>query len=151
VDETDAQIYAARPAEFDRLLAKQRDAESRADGILDPVPGITTYGLVSVPWSVRNEVFSMEIPDPAQAGRRQRVWFVPPPFDRQDPPIPLWRQIGPGGHSDPLNNEFTMQETLSPTALLFGALLGTDWRPPQSLLQREPTPRERLGDWLYPP
>jgi endoglucanase len=128
-----------------------QDAESRADGLADPIPGLTPYGVVSVPRHVQREVYGMDVPEAADPSTTHRIWFLPHPFDRIDPPIPLWRQVGPSGRSDPLNNEFTVQETLSPTALLFGALMDTGWRPSPALMGREPVPRDKLGGWLYPP
>lgn len=128
-----------------------QDAETRSDGLADPVPGLTPYGVVSVPRHVQQEVYGLDVPDERDREKSTRLWFLPPPFDRLDPPIPLWRQVGPSGKHDPLNNEFTVQETLSPTAFLFGALMEPGWMPPTALLRREPVPREELGSWLYPP
>jgi len=128
-----------------------QDAETRADGLADPVPGLTPYGVISVPRHVQQDVYGMDVPDEVDTKLTHRIWYLPPPFDQFDPPIPLWRQVGPSGRVDPLNNEFTIQETLSPTALLFGALMGAGWRPSQDLIDRQPLPRERLGGWLYPP
>jgi len=129
-----------------------QDAETRSDGLADPVPGLTPYGIVSVPRHVQQDVYGMDIPDTADTKLIHRIWFLPPPFNQFDPPIPLWRRVGPSGRVDPLNNEFTVQETLSPVVLLFGALLDDKgWKPSQPLIAREPLPRSQLRGWLYPP
>lgn len=125
-----------------------QDAESRADGILDPVPGITPYGVISVPMGAREHVYSMTVGSPA--GRKQ-VYFLPPPFDVLNPQIPLWRQYGPNGGHDPLNNEFTVQETMSPLVVLFGALLGPHWQPSDEIKRREPKSREAQGGYFWLP
>ena len=128
-----------------------QDAETRSDCLADPVPGLTPYGVVSVPRNVQQNVYGMDIPGEDDTKMTQRLWFLPQPFNQFDPPIPLWRRVGPSGRADPLNNEFTMQETIGPTALLFGALMVSGWKPSQAMINREPLPRERMGGWLYPP
>ncbi len=123
-----------------------QDAESRADEFLDPVPGITPYGIVSVPFGEREHVYSMEVSP--QSGR---VYCLPSPFDVQNPPIPVWRQYGPNGRHDPLNNEFTLQETLSPLVLLFGTFLGPEWRPSKELKHHQPKRREAMNGYFWLP
>ncbi|MEI8139610.1 MAG: glycoside hydrolase family 9 protein [bacterium] len=125
-----------------------QDAESRADGLLEPVPGITPYGIVSVPAGERNHVYSMTV-GTSQASHPD--YFLPPPFDVPKPPIPLWRQYGPNGWHDPLNNEFTLQETLSPLVLLFGSLLGPGWQPSEELKNRVPKSRSEMNGYFWLP
>lgn len=115
-----------------------QDAETRADGLFEPVPGLTPYGIISIPFTTFSQVYHMTIPPEKALKAATTVSFLPPPFDGEHPPIPLWRQIGPSSRSDPLNNEFTMQETLSPAVLLFGSLLAPGWLPDASLKGRKP-------------
>lgn len=48
----------------------------------------------------------------------------------------------PGAAVD--QNEFTVNETVSPLALLFGALTSENWTPPQALINRQP--RRSISD-----
>ncbi len=125
-----------------------QDAESREDGLLDPVPGITPYGIISVPAGARDTVYSLP---GTRFGISRPAYFLPPPYDVPNPPIPLWRQYGPNGRHDPLNNEFTVQETMSPAVLLFGALLGEGWLPPAALKSRHPRSRDDLNGYFWLP
>lgn len=113
-----------------------QDAETRADNILEPVPGLTPYGVVSVPRHVESEVYSLiELPGVQNAEKG----------------IPLWRQLGPHDRLDPLNNEFTVHETLSPSVVMFGAYLEPGWMPTKALAGRQPKSREELAGWYRLP
>lgn len=131
-------------------LCAVQDAETRSDPWQDPVPGLTPYGPISVPPSLVEQVYSLK-PSAKTGSDSAPVWVLPPPFNSPQPPIPLWRQYAPSETHDPLNNEFTVNETLGPVTLLFGALLGPDWRPPEDLRRRMPTPRESLNGYFWVP
>lgn len=121
-----------------------QDAETRADGLFEPVPGLTPYGIISIPHGVMMQVYHMTLASEAKGGPSTQVSFLPPPYDGERPPIPLWRQTGPSSKNDPLNNEFTMQETLSPALFMFALLLDPGWMPDEALKQRHPRSAEEL-------
>jgi hypothetical protein len=51
-----------------------------------------------------------------------------------------------------LNNEFTVQETLSPAVLMFAALLEPGWMPDEALKNRAPRTPEALAEsWFRIP
>lgn len=131
-----------------------QDAESRADPVHEPVPGITTYGLVTIPFNTLNGVLRWEIADPDQPTQFRTVWFLPPEVRTTpdgDPAIPLWRQLGPSGYSDPLCNEFTVHETMAPVVFLFASFLGPGWMPDPDLLNRQPRLRRDLDGFFWVP
>ena len=75
--------------------------------------------------------------------------FLPAPYDTANPPIPMWRRIGPHSRCDPLNNEFTMQETLSPAVVMFAALMEPGWMPGEELKSRKPRAQNDLMDTWF--
>ena len=80
--------------------------------------------------------------------------FLPPevrPTPGGDPAIPLWRQLGPSGRSDPLCNEFTVHETMAPVAFLFATFLSPGWMPDPELLNRQPRLRRDLDGFFWIP
>ena len=121
-----------------------QDAETRNDAWVEPVPGLTPYGIIIYPYSTLKEVYRMSVPSVEKGGPETVISFLPPPFDQGEPPIPEWRRIGPHSNYDPLCNEFTMQETLSPAVLMFGALLEPGWAPDDALKVRRPRDRQEL-------
>ena len=129
-----------------------QDAETRSDAWFEPVPGLTPYGIIVYPYSTMKEVYHMTIPPEQKGGEEKSISFLPPPFEQDNPPIPEWRRIGPHSNYDPLCNEFTMQETLSPAVLMFGALLEPGWTPDAALKNRQPREAEELLEcWLRLP
>ena len=126
-----------------------QDAETRADGLFEPVPGLTPYGIISVPFSTINDVLRPAIEQKGIGKQAARHAFLPPPFDGEDPPIPLWRRISPHSSLDPLNNEFTVQETLSPAVVMFAALLQPGWMPSGDLKNRKPRSEKDLSDTWF--
>lgn len=129
-----------------------QDKETRADQWLEPVPGLTPYGIIIYPYSTLKEVYHMTIPAEQKGGADRDLCFLPPPYDQAEPPIPEWRRIGPHTSYDPLCNEFTMQETLGPAVLMMGALLEPGWRPDEALKTRTPRDAAHLVDaWFRLP
>ena len=129
-----------------------QDAETRADGIFEPVPGLTSYGIISIPFSTVNEVMTMTVKDPRSSEPERKVSFLPKSFTPDDPELPLWRRISPHSKFDPLNNEFTLHETLSPALLMFASLLEPGWMPSETLKNREPRDANALKtSWFRMP
>jgi len=134
--------------------AAVQDAESRIEPGHEPVPGLTPYGLIMVPYGTINGVLRWELVDPDQKEPRETVWFLPPevragPDDR--PAIPLWRQYGPHGRHDPGCNEFTVNETLAPVAFLLASFMSPGWLPDRALLDRQPRLRRELDGYFWVP
>lgn len=135
-----------------RFPSAVQDAETRADGLFEPVPGLTPYGIISMPHSAVEEVFRIKCANPRTKESAHTVSFLPDGFSGEDPPVPLWRRISPNSRSDPLNNEFTLQETLSPAVLLFAALLEPGWMPDEALKCRTPRSASQLSEmWFRTP
>ena len=65
--------------------------------------------------------------------------------------VPLWRSIGPHGYRDPLCNEFTVQETIGPVALMLGAFLDKGWMPSDPLKNRQPRQRNEMNGFFWAP
>jgi len=144
---------------------------SLSDGIPDPTPGIApytlTFGISMRPFLVVDKghpsvktyftnVALAFIPDKlgrkdiqasldrfekrgeweraASANGRKAIW--------DNFPILRRKVIHPGAAVD--QNEFTINETISPLALLFGALTAEKWMPPEELKHRQP--RRKLED-----
>ena len=129
-----------------------QDVENRNDENFEPVPGLTSYGIISVPFSTVNEVMNMTVKDPRTEEPEKNVSFLPEGFTPRDPEVPLWRRISPHSKYDPLNNEFTLQETLSPAVLMFASLLQPGWMPDEALKNRKPrSPGELTEAWFRIP
>jgi endoglucanase len=129
--------------------ASIQDVETRADGLFEPVSGLTPYGIISMPFSTVNEVLRPMIEPQEKGGDKTPHAFLPAPYDTANPPIPMWRRIGPHSRCDPLNNEFTMQETLSPAVVMFAALLEPGWMPGEELKSRKPRAQKDLMDTWF--
>lgn len=121
-----------------------QDMETRSDEWFEPVPGLTPYGIIIYPYSTLKDVYRMSVPSEVKGEPDREMSFLPPPFDKGEPPIPEWRRIGPQSSQDPLCNEFTMQETLSPAVLMFASLLDPGWMPDAALKNRIPRDRDEL-------
>jgi endoglucanase len=129
-----------------------QDVETRSDDNFEPVPGLTPYGIISVPFSTVNEVMNMTVKDPRSQEPEKTISFLPEGFTPTDPEVPLWRRISPHSKYDPLNNEFTLQETLSPAVLMFASLLQPGWMPSEDLKKRGPRNAAELTEsWFRIP
>lgn len=116
-------------------------AVSQHDGIADPVPGITIYGITG-------GMFGM---------LRDTVWRSPggvlsnSPVDFKVSDVPLWRRWS----SHPIYNtaqcEFTIQESISSNLFCAAALLPAGWKPTAALKNRRPRPKSHLYGTYYLP
>ena len=133
----------------DQFPPSIQDAETRADGLFEPVPGLTPYGIISMPFSTLNEALRPTIEPQEKGGEKSVHAFLPAPYDTANPPIPMWRRIGPHSRMDPLNNEFTLQETLSPAVVMFAALMEPGWMPDEALKSRRPREQKDLMETWF--
>lgn len=115
---------------------------SELDGIADPVPGITVYGITDTIYpTLRNTVWR----SPGGVLGAGLIDFKIPEE------VPLWRRWS----THPIYNtgqcEFTVQETMSPTLFCSAMLLSSGWKPTAALKNRQPRPAEFLyGNWFLP-
>lgn len=116
---------------------------SEKDGIDDPVPGLTLYGIDGGPINhlVRNNAWSC----PANPANTASAVFY------NDPMTPLYRRWIAHPTGNPGQDEFTIWETMSATTFCCGMLLPDGWTPPASLKQRRPRNKDSLfGYWYLP-
>ena len=128
-----------------------QDMESRADKIDEPVPGITTYGIVGVPYGVRTNVYSMDVGAVQNEKESHKIFFLSEGLKTDKPEVPLWRQLGPHSSINPECNEFTVHETMGQTVLMLGAFLGEGWMPDKSLKERKPKTYGQLEGFFWLP
>lgn len=128
-----------------------QDAETRRDGIVDPVPGLTSYGVVDIPNTFINEGYNINVPDIETGNTLYTVCLLPESMNPEHPNIPHWRRIAPSGWVDPICNEFTVPQTTGPVALVLGAFLGNGWIPDDSLKQRIPKSNDKREGYLWMP
>ena len=114
---------------------------SMTDGIADPVPGITIYGITGAMYSAL----------------RNTVWRSPAGVDTKDlidfkvPEVPLWRRWSCHPTLNVGQCEFTVHETISSTIFCSALLLSPGWTPPETLLSRLPRPSSALYGTYYLP
>jgi endoglucanase len=122
--------------------------ESEEDGVLDPVPGITLYGVTGgIPRGALSNGLHL--------GRFEGARFV---VDKKLNPdaaapdrIPLWRRFFMDYHDYPPMQEFTVGETISPCVLACGVLMGKGWKPSERLKAMRPREEKHLfGLWPTP-
>lgn len=117
---------------------------SELDGIVDPVPGITIYGITGGPiyHQFRNEVWASPDGDAS-------VDFVSHESHRNPP---LWRRWMVHPHVNVAQNEFTIHETMAATVFTTAVLMADDWSPETSpVLKDAPRrPDQLFGQWYLP-
>ncbi|HYE05933.1 MAG TPA: glycoside hydrolase family 9 protein [Planctomycetota bacterium] len=130
--------------------------ESEEDGIVDPVPGITVYGVTGgIPMGARRAGFNLMAWD-GQAKtwstlRRLQPDYVAVRDDDLCPHIPYWRGWVMDYHDAPEMQEYTVNETISPCVLAYAALLEPGWMPGPTLTGMKPRdPRFIVGLWPTP-
>ncbi len=119
-------------------------ANSQDDGIVDPVPGITIYGVTGGPamhYRGRELVWENRTPE------GETVSFIKAE-NRQAPFYRCW-SIHP--HTNTGQCEFTVHETMSAMAFTTALLLPEGWQPDSSLKTRGPRREDLLfGYWPLP-
>lgn len=114
---------------------------SMTDGIADPVPGITIYGINGAMYSaLRNTVWR----SPVGKGAKDFVDF-------KVPEVPVWRRWSCHPTLNVAQCEFTIQETMSSTIFCSALLLSPGWTPTEADLFRKPRTKDALfGTWYLP-
>jgi endoglucanase len=114
---------------------------SETDAIMDPVPGITVYGITDgISQVLRQNAWQ----SPKDATRKEFVAFV-------EPEVPLWRRWSSHPTMNTPQCEFTIQETMSSTIFCCSQLLGEAWMPTAELKESQPAKKELLfGYWYLP-
>ncbi len=119
-------------------------ANSERDGLMDPVPGITIYGIGGGPaMHYRGREFIWESKGPDD----KPVSFI----QKANTSVPFYRCWSAHPHVNVAQCEFTVHETCA--ALLFSTavLMEKGWSPSESLKQRGPRQEQYLfGYWPLP-
>ena len=111
---------------------------SQMDNILDPVPGITVYGITGGSY----------------AELRNTVWRSPSPngsVDLKIPTLPIWRTWSAHPTLNVKQCEFTIQETMSSMIFASSFFLTNDWMPSLELKSTKPKPLSELHGYYYLP
>jgi len=117
-------------------------AVSNDDGIPDPVPGITIFGINGgTSYYVTHELWSGKKLDGSL------ISFIHP----KNKAVPLWRRWMCHPYNDPGQNEFTIYQTISPTMFTAAMLMSEDWMPNDALKNKQPTPLQDLTGYWYLP
>jgi endoglucanase len=119
-------------------------ANSENDGIMDPVPGITIYGITGGMYSqLRNAVWR----SPTADGATEYVSFM----SEANMSVPLWRRWSCHPHLNVGQCEFTVHETMASTIFACAMLMPQGWMPSEALKGRRPRAEEFLfGYWYLP-
>jgi len=129
-------IGAAYPAVF-------QHAVSELDGIDDPVPGLTLYGLDGAPMNyvLRDQVWKS--PDNPSV-TSSTTFFT-------DPAVPFYRRWMAHPTLNVGQCEFTIHETVSATIFSCAMLAPDGWTPSTALKERKPRNKKSLyGYWYLP-
>jgi hypothetical protein len=136
-----------------------------ADGLADPVPGITIYGYNSgIPWQTRNSVYGLfSDPSPGMQFNGTAIAQLPPPWN--DPGLepaaignilyaglPLYRNlINLEAYNVP-QMEFDVTMTVGAATAVLGSLMKPGWMPSEALIHRQPKSAAELQDaiWFQP-
>ncbi len=116
---------------------------SELDGILDPVPGLTVYGINGGP--------------ALHPQGRDWIWNCPGKdgpvafLKSENRDIPFYRRWAAHPRLNTAQCEFTIHETTASTIFSTAVLLGAGWQPDPSLRERGPRREEYLfGSWPLP-
>lgn len=117
---------------------------SETDGIMDPVPGITIYGINGGPamhYRGRDFAWDSKTPD------GQAVAFL----KAENRTVPFFRGWSAHPHVNVGQCEFTVHETMASTVFSTAVLLGQGWIPGDELKKRGPRQEDLLfGYWPMP-
>jgi endoglucanase len=115
---------------------------SQTDGIPDPIPGITIYGINGgMYYKLRDFVW------------RSPGGVLPSNFVEFKTPaeVPLWRRWSCHPTANTAQCEYTIHETISATIVCAALLLSPGWKPSPELKARKPRPVDTLhGLWYLP-
>lgn len=117
-------------------------SNSRDDGIVDPIPGITIYGTTgSFPDQFRDFLWQTRKADGSfQVFMKKENWN-----------LPLWRRWTPHPYYNVPQNEFTIHETMASGIFCYAMLLPDGWMPSDQLKNRKPRQNDLLfGYWYLP-
>ncbi len=71
--------------------------------------------------------------------------------EAKTPSIPYWRRFVQDYHDNPPMQEYSVWETISPTVLVYGVLMGEGWMPSDKLKNMQPRDEKYLfGLWMTP-
>jgi endoglucanase len=117
---------------------------SETDGIMDPVPGLTVYGVTGGSYpDLRNAAWR----SPKAAGSQEYVDFV----RKADWERPVFRQWSCHPWYNTAQCEFTVHETMASTIFTCALLMSEGWAPTDELKRRQPRAEEWLfGYWYLP-
>lgn len=117
---------------------------SEDDGIVDPVPGITLYGITGGPiyHQFRETVWQAQVDG-------ESVSFLSHESQRTPP---LWRRFMVHPRVATAQNEFTIHETMAGTVFTMAVLLDEGWSPDDSpVVKTSPrNPDQLFGYWYLP-
>lgn len=117
---------------------------SQKDGIMDPIPGLTVYGINGGPamhHRGRDYIWQGKGPD------GKAVEFIPP----ANKDVPFYRRWTVHPMENTGQCEFTIHETMSSILFSTSVLLEQPWMPDDALLKRGPRREELLfGYWPMP-
>jgi endoglucanase len=112
------------------------------DGIMDPVPGITIYGITEgMPSNITSVIWKTKKPDGSFEN------FMNP----LNAKVPIWRRWMSHPRMNVGQNEFTIHETMGAPIFDYGMLLPEGWMPSPQLMNKNPRKDEFLfGFWYLP-
>ncbi|MEK7413497.1 MAG: glycoside hydrolase family 9 protein [Planctomycetota bacterium] len=127
--------------------------ESEEDGIVDPVPGFTVYGVIGgMPVGPRVRGFNLA--ERTREGWTMKKRLLPEhvTLDKDlKPALPYWRVWFMDYHDAPDMQEYTVNETVSPSILTYAVLLSDGWMPSARLKSLKPRDeRFVFGQWPTP-
>ncbi len=117
-------------------------ATSRDDGILDPVPGITIFGITEgTPTHIMNPLWK-----PKDSQGKEHIFVT-----EKNRYTPIWRRWFAHPTKNTPQNEFTIYETMSAAIFAYAILMPDDWMPSEALKHQKPR-RDKLlfGYWYLP-
>lgn len=128
---------------------------SIADGIIDPIPGITVFTYTgAIDRKAEELVYALKVDARKDHDFTAKDISLLPDevYDHLDEIIPIYRRYDNVEHLIVSQNEFTVWETIGPAVSFTGALLPEGWMPDDSLAMREPADSlEELAGYLPQP
>ncbi len=135
---------------------------SDADGIAEPVPGLSIYGYsYPIPHAGRSHAYGLfSAPRINEGFSLRNLAQLPPPWNDPDLDleaiaevlsngIPLWRRLVTLENNNVPQTEFDINGTIGHAAAVTGCLLGPGWTPGPELRHRQPRSAAQLQDSLW--